>query len=130
EHNRRNALIARAVVRALGVPEADDDDRMATAARGFTRLDSRLQGVGEVDQVTFVDDSLSTNVLPTLAAVAAFPDRRVAVIVGGFDRGIDYRPLAAGLVLRSTELLLLTVPDNGGRIAEVVRSSGAGPAVT
>ena len=130
EHNRRNALIARAVVRALGVPEADDDARMAGAAVGFTGLDSRLQVVGEIDQVTFVDDSLSTNVLPTLAAVAAFPDRRVALIAGGFDRGIDYRPLAEGLGLRSTELLLLTVPDNGGRIAEVVRSSGAGPAVT
>ena len=46
--------------------------------------------------MTFVDDSLSTNVLPTLAAVEAFPDRRVALIVGGQDRGIDYRPLGEG----------------------------------
>ena len=44
----------------------------------------------------FVDDSLSTNVLPTLAALDAFPGRRVALIVGGQDRGIDYAPLAAG----------------------------------
>jgi len=62
--------------------------------------------------------------------VAAFPDRRVALIAGGFDRGIDYGPLAEGLAQRSTDLVLLTVPDNGGRIAEVVRSSGPGPAVT
>ena len=47
--------------------------------------------------MTFVDDSLSTNVLPTLAALDAFPGRRVALIAGGQDRGIDYAPLAAGL---------------------------------
>jgi UDP-N-acetylmuramoylalanine-D-glutamate ligase len=80
--------------------------------------------------VTFVDDSLSTNVLPTLAAVEAFPDRRVALIVGGFDRGIDYRPLAEGLRSRTNELLLITVPDNGAHIAAVVGQAGAGPAVT
>ena len=35
--------------------------------------------------------------LPTLAALDAFPGRRVALIVGGQDRGIDYAPLAAGV---------------------------------
>ena len=79
--------------------------------------------------MTFVDDSLSTNVLPTLAAVDAFPDRRVALIVGGHDRGIDYRPLAEGLRSRSAELLLITMPDNGSRIAAVTREVGAGPSV-
>jgi UDP-N-acetylmuramoylalanine--D-glutamate ligase len=129
-HNRRNALIARALLRALGIPEADDETRMANAANGFAGLESRLRVIGEIDGVTFVDDSLSTNVLPTLAAVEAFPDRRVALIVGGFDRGIDYRPLAEGLRSRTNELLLITVPDNGAHIAAVVGQAGAGPAVT
>jgi UDP-N-acetylmuramoylalanine--D-glutamate ligase len=129
-HNRRNALIARALLQALGVPEADDDTRMTNAANGFAGLESRLKVIGEIGGVTFVDDSLSTNVLPTLAAVEAFPDRRVALIVGGFERGIDYRPLAEGLRSRTTELLLVTVPDNGAHIAAVVDQTGAGPAVT
>jgi UDP-N-acetylmuramoylalanine--D-glutamate ligase len=129
-HNRRNALIARALLQALGVPEADDETRMANAANGFAGLESRLKVIGEIAGVTFVDDSLSTNVLPTLAAVEAFPDRRVALIVGGFDRGIDYRPLAEGLRSRTSELLLVTVPDNGAHIASVVAQAGAGPAVT
>ncbi len=34
--------------------------------------------------------------LPTLAAVDAFPGRRVALLVGGQDRGIDYAPLGEG----------------------------------
>ena len=71
--------------------------RCATPPRGSQPLSSRLQAIGTVAGVTFVDDSLSTNVLPTLAALDAFPGRRVALIAGGQDRGIDYAPLAAGL---------------------------------
>ena len=66
--------------------------------------------------VSFVDDSLSTNVLPTLAALDAFPGRRIALIVGGHDRGIDYAPLAAGIVAREAPTYVLTLPDSGPRI--------------
>ena len=96
-HNRRNALIARRCLVALGVPGAADDARLRAAAAGYQPLPSRLTPVGTVGGVTFVDDSLSTNVLPTLAALDAFPGRRIALIVGGHDRGIDYAPLAAGV---------------------------------
>ena len=99
-HNRRNALIARRCLAALGVPGAADDAALRAAAAGYQRLPSRLAPVGTVGGVTFVDDSLSTNVLPTLAALDAFPGRRIALIVGGHDRGIDYAPLAAGVVAR------------------------------
>ncbi len=116
-HNHRNALIAQACLVALGVDGADDDGTLAVAAEGFEHLDSRLRPVETVDGVLFVDDSLSTNVLPTLAAVDAFPGRRVAVIVGGQDRGIDYGPLAAGLAAR-TDPTLVTITDSeaAGRI--------------
>jgi UDP-N-acetylmuramoylalanine--D-glutamate ligase len=63
---------------------------------------------------------LSTNVLPTLAAVDAFAGRRIALIAGGEDRGIDYEPLAAGLAGRRDPLLVLAVPDSGARIAGVI----------
>ena len=49
---------------------------LRAAAAGFVPLASRLQVIGTVGGVTFVDDSLSTNVLPTLAAMDAFPGRR------------------------------------------------------
>ena len=81
-----------------GVPQADDDAALRARRRGLRApAASRLQPSARSDGVTFVDDSLSTNVLPTLAAMDAFPGRRVALIVGGHDRGIDYAPLAAGL---------------------------------
>jgi UDP-N-acetylmuramoyl-L-alanine---L-glutamate ligase len=121
-HSRRNALIARACLRALGVPEADDENALRTAAAGFEQLASRLQVIGVVDGVTFVDDSLSTNVLPTLAAMDAFPAQRVALIAGGQDRGIDYGPLAAGLSGRQSATLVLTVPDSGPRIHAAIQA--------
>ncbi|GLY27341.1 UDP-N-acetylmuramoyl-L-alanine--D-glutamate ligase [Kineosporia sp. NBRC 101731] len=129
-HNRRNAAIARVLLQKLGVPAADDEAALRRAATGFAGLESRLQQVGMIDQVGFVDDGLSTNVLPTLAAVEAFDGRRVALIVGGQDRGIDYRPLAEGLRGRDTEVLVLTTPDNGPRIAAELNQTGSGPNVT
>jgi UDP-N-acetylmuramoyl-L-alanine---L-glutamate ligase len=128
-HNRRNALIARAVLRALGVRGAEDDAVLATAAAGFEPLPSRLTPAGRRGGVEFVDDGLSTNVLATLAAVDAFADRRVALLVGGQSRGIDYAPLAVGLREREADLLLVTMPDNGDDIRAAVESTGAGPRV-
>jgi UDP-N-acetylmuramoylalanine-D-glutamate ligase len=124
-HNRRNALIARGVLRALGAASGDeelvravaDDQRLTAAAAGFTPLPSRLTPVGTLDGVTFIDDSLSTNVLPTLAALDSFPGRRVALIVGGQDRGIDYLPLAASVRQRTEPTCVLTLPDSGPRIS-------------
>jgi UDP-N-acetylmuramoylalanine--D-glutamate ligase len=119
-HNRVNAEIARAVLELLGVDRARDEAALREAVRGFEPLPSRLTLVGNVDGVDFVDDSLSTNVLPTLAAVDAFAGRRIALIVGGEDRGIDYEPLATGLAARAAPLLVLTIPDSGARIASAI----------
>jgi len=126
-HNRRNALIARRCLVALGVAGAGDDARLRAAAAGYQPLPSRLASVGAVGGVTFVDDSLSTNVLPTLAALESFPGRRIALIAGGHDRGIDYAPLATGVLARPAPTLVLTLPDSGPRIAaEIERAAAAG----
>jgi UDP-N-acetylmuramoylalanine--D-glutamate ligase len=133
-HNRRNALIARRCLVALGVPGAGDDAALRAAAAGYRPLPSRLTTVATAKGVTFVDDSLSTNVLPTLAALDAFPGRRIALIVGGHDRGIDYAPLAAGVLARQAPTQVLTLPDSGPRIRAAIErasaSAGAEPTVT
>ena len=126
-HNRRNALIARACLAALGIPEASDECALRAAAANFEHLASRLQVIGSVDGVTFVDDSLSTNVLPTLTAMDAFPGRRVALIAGGHDRGIDYSPLATGLAARDAPTMVLTLPDSGPRIQAAIEADGGSP---
>ncbi len=96
-HNARNAAIARAVLTALGIEEAADDERLAEAASGFGGLPSRCHSLGQIGSVEFVDDSLSTNVLPAQAALHAYETRPVALLVGGHDRGVDYAPLGTTL---------------------------------
>jgi UDP-N-acetylmuramoylalanine--D-glutamate ligase len=128
-HNVLNALMAQAVLAELGIAESADDDALALAAEGFAPLASRLQVIGAIGGVTFVDDSLSTNVLPTLAALDAFPDRRVALIAGGFDRGVDYAPLADGVARRQAPLLVLGVPASGPRIIETLQTADLGPLI-
>ncbi|MGH3198208.1 MAG: UDP-N-acetylmuramoyl-L-alanine--D-glutamate ligase [Streptosporangiaceae bacterium] len=128
-HNRRNALIARRCLVALGIPGAADAAALRAAAAGYQPLPSRLTPVGTAGGVTFVDDSLSTNVLPTMAALDAFPGRRIALIAGGHDRGIDYASLAAGILARDAPTFVLTLPDSGPRIRAQLEAA-ASPAAT
>lgn len=117
-HNHRNALLAQGALIEAGIAEAADEGALGRAAAGFVQLESRLTPVATVDGVLFVDDSLSTNVLPTLAAVEAFPGRRVALLVGGADRDIDYTSLADGLTDRAAPTLVVVLDsDSGPRIA-------------
>lgn len=115
-HNAMNAEIARMCLELAGVDGADDVDRLRQAAAGFEGLTARLQLVATVDGVDFYDDTLSTNVLPTLAAVEAFAGRPIALIVGGLDRAIDYGPLAQGLADRHTATLVLAGHQTGAKI--------------
>jgi UDP-N-acetylmuramoylalanine--D-glutamate ligase len=127
-HNVRNATMARAVLVALGIDGADDDDRMAEAAQEFAGLASRCQSLGFVGRTEFVDDSLSTNVLPARAALEAFADRPVALLVGGHDRGVDYDPLGEAVAQRALPTFVVTMPDNGPRIGAAIRAA-VGPSV-
>ncbi len=125
-HNAHNASVARAVLVGLGVAGAEDDAALAEAAQGFEGLPSRCHSLGRVGVVEFVDDGLSTNVLPAQAALRAFEGRPVALLVGGHDRGLDYAPLARSLSARRSPTLVVTMPDNGPRIGAVVRDAAAG----
>lgn len=123
-HNIRNATIARICLLTAGVAEASEEEVLGEAAAGFSGLESRLKVIGEVGGVTFVDDSLSTNVLPAIAALEAYAGDRVALIVGGHDRGIDYAPLAGAIAARPPGSVgLFTLPESGPRIALEVLAS-------
>ena len=118
--------MARAVLGGLGIPGASDADALVRAAAGFDGLPSRFRSLGCAGRVEFVDDGLSTNVLPAQVALAAFDDRPVALLVGGHDRGVDYAPLARTLAQRTAPTLVVTMPDNGPRIGDAVRAAEGG----
>jgi UDP-N-acetylmuramoylalanine--D-glutamate ligase len=92
-HNRENAAAATAAARAAGVV----DDAIADALRTFAGVPHRLEPVGEVGGVRFVNDSKATNVAAALRALAAYADEPVHLILGGSLKGEDFGPLAAAI---------------------------------
>jgi UDP-N-acetylmuramoylalanine--D-glutamate ligase len=108
DHNVLNALAA-----ALAVPAGTDRDRIVDALRAFRALHHRLEPVGEVDGVLWVNDSKSTTVASTRSAVAAM-DRPVVLLVGGRDKGGDFRDLAPALAGARG---VIAYGEAGGRIA-------------
>jgi UDP-N-acetylmuramoylalanine--D-glutamate ligase len=64
------------------------DEQMAEAVRSFKPLPHRIERVGELDGVLYVDDSKATTVEAMRAALEAF-DRPVLLLAGGVWKGGD-----------------------------------------
>ncbi len=90
-HNRENAAAATAAARAAGL----QDDAIAEALRTFPGVEHRIEELGAVAGVRYVNDSKATNVAAALRALAAFPGARLHVILGGLGKNESYAPLAA-----------------------------------
>ncbi len=76
-----DALGAAALARAVGVPAG----AIATALAGFRVGRHRAEPVGEIDGVTYVDDSKATNPHAAEASIMAYP--RVVWVAGGMLKG-------------------------------------------
>lgn len=70
-------------------------EAVVRALKGFKPLCHRLQVVGEIDGVIYINDSKATNPHATLAAVNGLTD--VVLIAGGRSKGIDLSTLAAAV---------------------------------
>jgi UDP-N-acetylmuramoylalanine--D-glutamate ligase len=126
EHNDSNVALALAAVQALtGIEESPLRAAVQARAGEFQPLQGRLTLVGSESTdgrtVRYVDDGLATSVLPTLAALDVFRDEPVALIAGGFDRGVDYHDLAEALAARGPFTSLVTIGNAGLRISDAVR---------
>jgi UDP-N-acetylmuramoylalanine--D-glutamate ligase len=115
-HNRENAAAATAAARALGVP----DEQIARALETFPGVPHRLEPVGEVNGVRYVNDSKATNVAAALRALAAYAEEPVHLILGGSRKGEDFSPLAAaiGPNVRSVHLIGETAEELAAAIPE------------
>jgi len=92
-HNFRNAVMAATVAATLGVPKA----AILRAAKRFRGNEHRLELVRTLHAVTFYNDSASTNPQTAAAAIRSFPGAPKVLIAGGYDKGLDYAPLARAL---------------------------------
>ena len=122
-HNAGNVSVALTVVaRALHRASSEVRTTALAAADQFSPLPGRLTLVHRSGDVDFIDDGLATTPLATAAALEAFPDRHVVLIVGGFDRGVDYRDLFHAVAAHGDVQLVTTGPA-GDRIASSAPST-------
>ena len=119
-HNVANAMAAAAAALAFGLP----DRAVADGLAGFAGVAHRLEPVGEVEGVLWVNDSKATNVLATTTALASFPGG-VRLILGGTGKGEDYRPLAGPVAGACVAVYL--IGENADEIAAALRKSGPEP---
>lgn len=125
-HNAANALAALALCRAIALPF----EPLLSALRVFEGLPHRMQKVAKINKVTFYNDSKSTNVGSTIAALNGFLTNvvltglptKVVLIAGGDGKGQDFRPLrqpvrehARGVILlgRDAENIARSIRDCG-----------------
>ncbi len=112
-HNRINLCAALAAVEALGL----DAQALAVHAHSFQPLPHRLQPLGSRDGIEFINDSISTTPHASLAALDCHKGRRIAIIVGGYDRGVDWGVFAERMA-SDPPVAVITMGQNGPRIHE------------
>ena len=124
--NLRNVLPAVAVARILSV-ETDDLTRAVTS---FRPLPHRFENVGTFRGVTFYDASIATVPEATVAHLSTLAPLVGSVILGGVDRGVDYRTLAHRLLDDRVAAVIL-FPETGVRVWDALetaaRERGARP---
>jgi UDP-N-acetylmuramoylalanine--D-glutamate ligase len=102
-HMLANVLAAALGASLAGVPH----QAIAAAIRGFAGVPHRLETVGVVRGVRFVNDSQATIPEAAIAGVEAFGDLPVVLIAGGKDKGLAYDAFADAIAARAWAAVLI-----------------------
>ena len=120
-HNTYNAMAASLAALSAGV----GPDAICRTLRAFEGVEHRLEKCGEIDGVTYVNDSKATNVDSVWYALESMTCP-VVWIAGGTDKGNDYARLYELAEAKVKTLVCMGV-DNGkllkafdGRIGKIV----------
>jgi UDP-N-acetylmuramoylalanine--D-glutamate ligase len=89
-HNVSNALAAAAAAHAFGVSVSD----LRSGLISFRAIEHRLEPAGCVDGVEWFNDSKATNPDAVFKAIDAFDGQSLILLLGGRNKGNDFRPLA------------------------------------
>ena len=118
EHNRLNIKAALCAIYAFGIPVDEVLPHLAT----FQPLEHRQELVGTFHGVTFYNDSIST--IPQAAIAALKTLKNVTfLLLGGFDRDIDYTPIVGYLTKNPVKHLLYT-GKAGDRMVKILQNAG------
>ena len=122
-HNAENLMAALGTAFALGISA----EKAIPGLTNYCLLPHRCENVGEIDGVTYINDSKATN-LDALAKALESESKPVILIAGGKDKGFEFDAIT-GLVRQKAKLAIL-IGEMAGRIyqswSKVVPCSRAG----
>ncbi len=110
KHNLYNAMAVLLACNYLKLPIEKVIDRMIT----FQSLPHRLEFVGKVNGIRFYNDSISTIPQATIKALESV-ENVGTIILGGFDRGIDYAELV-GFLINYKPLNIVLLGEVGSKL--------------
>lgn len=112
-HNYENICAAIAATSSLvEVEEA------VKAVQEFKGVQHRLEFIREIDGVKWYNDSIGTSPTRTIAGLHSF-DERIVLIAGGYDKHLDYTPIAKPILEKVDSLIL--IGDTAPKIFDAVK---------
>ncbi len=100
-HNYENIAAAIAATKSLV-----DADTMIKAIKEFKGVEHRLEFIRQIDDVKWYNDSIGTSPTRTIAGLNAF-NEEIILIAGGYDKHLDYEPIAKPIVDNVKGLILI-----------------------
>jgi UDP-N-acetylmuramoylalanine--D-glutamate ligase len=119
KHNRMNMMAAILAARKAGA--GDQGIRIGLAS--FRGLEHRLEYVGKFRDIQFFNDSIATIPEAAMAAVRSLPETDT-LILGGYDRGLEYGPLVDFLHDSGVRNLIF-LGEAGRRMHELFKSKSS-----
>jgi len=101
KHNIENYMAA--IGATYGIA---DKNAVTEVARTFKGVEHRLEFVAEKNGVKYYNGSIDSTPTRTIAALSAFQKRNLVVICGGYDKNLDYEPLAPALAQKAKCVIL------------------------
>ncbi len=117
-HNTANALASACVAKLLEIKNEVICSVLAT----FRGVKHRIQTIGEVNGVTFINDSKATNVDSAIKAIESVKGETV-LLLGGKDKGYAYEPLIEA-IKRSSVVHTVLYGENSFKILSAALKSG------
>ena len=100
-HNAENICAAVAATKRFVSPEIQ-----AKAVSEFSGVEHRLEFVKEINGAKWYNDSIASSPTRTIAGLNSF-DENIVLIAGGYDKHLDYTPIAKPIVENVGALILL-----------------------
>ena len=113
-HNFQNIATALAATKTLV-----DTDIAVQAIKEFKPVEHRIEFVREIDGVKWYNDSASSSPTRTLSGINAFKEN-IVLIAGGYDKNLDYEPLAKPILDKVSTLIL--IGQTAEKIFEAVKN--------